>query len=468
MPSSSDMHHDKNRGRHTGGRGSAAEEDGAADSAPGAAGNRRRSRPPWKTPPGLTLFLLAVLALLILSVIYLRDEPEPWDDDLRRPVFVQPQPDMSAPGRMKAMLTGAAKLPKNDPAALSPWTEPLEKVAGLLDRHAPALDNLRDLLEEKPEEWEPRSPLWKFENFAADAAWRNVILLKEAESAHLARRGQEEPAFLAACDLLVLGCLLERLDAWPEFMNRAMELHEHGTRTLARLLAMTRLPDDRLRRLQEEEFGQWAPSVEKLSAAMDGFYCFERKLLLGPDGDDPPVPLWYLPARSGSRIFFKPRATLRLFAESFRELKSETGRTAFSRTNRIDSRVLAGSLTGGANRSGEDYFGVRIRAYTAMLDRNALERARHAIVQTLFAARRFVLRESRLPAKLEELVPRYLAALPLDPFSGEPLRYKAAGGLIYSVGLNFKDEGGRVSAVPLADEDEPTAGLGVGVAKLNP
>src|SRR6185503_19973711 len=131
----------------------------------------------------------------------------------------------------------------------------------------------------------------------ADPAWRNVILLKEAEAAHLARRGQEEAAFLSACDLVVLGCLLERLDAWPEFMDRAMELHHHGTRTLARLVTVTRLPDDRLRRLQEDEFRQWAPSVERLTAAMDRFYSFERKLLLGPDGDERPVPLWYLPAR---------------------------------------------------------------------------------------------------------------------------------------------------------------------------
>ncbi len=66
------------------------------------------------------------------------------------------------------------------------------------------VDNFRDLLEEKAEEWEPRSPLWKIENLAANPAWRGVMLLKETEAANLARRGQEEPAFIAACDLLGL------------------------------------------------------------------------------------------------------------------------------------------------------------------------------------------------------------------------------------------------------------------------
>ncbi len=35
-----------------------------------------------------------------------------------------------------------------------------------------------------------------------------------------------------------------------------------------------------------------------------------------------------------------------------------------------------------------------------------------------------------MPAKLEELAPRYIAALPIDPFSGEPVRYDATRGLL--------------------------------------
>ncbi len=64
---------------------------------------------------------------------------------------------------------------------------------------------------------------------------------------------------------------------------------------------------------------------------MDGYYVFERKLLLGPEGDEPRSPCGICRRGPDSRIFFKPNTTLRLFAESFRELKNETGRTAFSR-----------------------------------------------------------------------------------------------------------------------------------------
>jgi hypothetical protein len=48
------------------------------------------------------------------------------------------------------------------------------------------------------------------------------------------------------------------------------------------------------------------------------------------------------------------------------------------------------------------------------------------------------------PRSLEDLVPAYLAAVPLDPFDGNPLKYKAdAGGyVIYSVDRNRADDGG--------------------------
>ncbi len=79
--------------------------------------------------------------------------------------------------------------------------------------------------------------------------------------------------------------------------------------------------------------------------------------------------------------------------------------------------------------------------------------------------RRHVQREQRLPAKLDDLVPRYLPAVPLDTFSGEPLRYDPIRGLIWSVGMDFKDEGGRLTEIPMGDPNEPTVGIGIGVAR---
>ncbi len=53
----------------------------------------------------------------------------------------------------------------------------------------------------------------------------------------------------------------------------------------------------------------------------------------------------------------------------------------------------------------------------------------------------------RYPEKLETLVPDILPEVPIDPFTGKPLVYKIENGelLVYSLGTNQKDDGGRMS-----------------------
>ena len=66
-------------------------------------------------------------------------------------------------------------------------------------------------------------------------------------------------------------------------------------------------------------------------------------------------------------------------------------------------------------------------------------------LQVLFALRLFHDEHGRLPAQLSELVPTYLAKVPLDPYSHQPLAYRAldvAEFRLYSVGPDRIDNGG--------------------------
>jgi hypothetical protein len=66
--------------------------------------------------------------------------------------------------------------------------------------------------------------------------------------------------------------------------------------------------------------------------------------------------------------------------------------------------------------------------------------------RVVVAVEEFRTSEGRTPAALSELVPAYLDAVPIDPFTGEPLRYRvdANAYTIYSVGVNGKDDGGNL------------------------
>jgi hypothetical protein len=67
------------------------------------------------------------------------------------------------------------------------------------------------------------------------------------------------------------------------------------------------------------------------------------------------------------------------------------------------------------------------------------------LATTALALERFRLEQGQLPADLKELTPQFLDAMPMDPFDGAPLRYRrlARGYVVYSVGADGHDDGGR-------------------------
>lgn len=70
--------------------------------------------------------------------------------------------------------------------------------------------------------------------------------------------------------------------------------------------------------------------------------------------------------------------------------------------------------------------------------------ARHQLARAAVAVETYRAKTAKWPARLDNLVPDYLDAVPMDPFDGKPMRMAAAQGAIvlYSVGPNLKDETG--------------------------
>lgn len=70
-------------------------------------------------------------------------------------------------------------------------------------------------------------------------------------------------------------------------------------------------------------------------------------------------------------------------------------------------------------------------------------------VVAAIACERYRLERGSWPKSWSELVPEYLEAEPVDPFTGKALLMKVAGGVltVYSVGEDIADDGGvRVNA----------------------
>ncbi|MFZ4764411.1 MAG: hypothetical protein ACOYMN_05610 [Roseimicrobium sp.] len=439
---------------------------------PSARVERNHRRPPpaprWSPPLLLNWVLFCQVVLVVLLYSYLKDDPLPWEGDIRRAATQEFLPGLAAPSRLVTVLRLAERLDVAALPAVPVWQWDRLALARLLEGQMALLDCIQDLLEEKPEQWQPRNPLWMIEDLGSRPGWAAVATVKQAEAEYLAGLGQERAAFLAAADLAVLAHRLERLDTWPSFMGLALDFHERSAESLAVLLKQTQLSPEVLASLQQTAYQPWAPTSEALRAAMSGYYAYERKLLLGADVGEHPLPPDVFAERSGW-LFFKPNATLRLFTDSLGELKTNTRQTAVATTHQLELRLQKMRRSRGvflptSNYQGEEYFATRIQPYIELTDRHYLVRAKRAAVMTLFAFRRYVAKEARLPPRIADLIPDYLPASVIDPYSGEPLCYNATRGLIYSVGTDLKDEGGRPTVVPLAEATEPTVETGIGMA----
>jgi hypothetical protein len=82
--------------------------------------------------------------------------------------------------------------------------------------------------------------------------------------------------------------------------------------------------------------------------------------------------------------------------------------------------------------------------FNVVFDIDFRARAELDSAMVAIAVERYRLAERRLPESLEQLVPKYLEAVPVDPFDGKPLRYKRLekGYTIYSIGEDGQDNGG--------------------------
>jgi hypothetical protein len=93
---------------------------------------------------------------------------------------------------------------------------------------------------------------------------------------------------------------------------------------------------------------------------------------------------------------------------------------------------------------------------TRSLQRAVIADASQELAVTAIALRRFQLANGGAAESLGQLIPKFLSSVPVDPFDGQPLRYKKNSNdswTLYSVGSDGKDDGGN--AVPPQKESRP-------------
>lgn len=417
----------------------------------------------WNTP---IILSLGMLGFMLLAWIYLHDSSGGSDNDLRITVPVDQTPKIQAPERLKVFLNAVKRAENHELDVKPAWNWDTPTLAAHVMKNGDALDNLRDLLEDF--DWHPHHAAWHGEDLGEHPAWPHVRFLLQAQAAYLMRHGNQEAALIAVIDMAELSRRMHDLWAWPSFMLRAQEMHMACVQSAAEILRQVRMSSSSLAAFQNE-FHHCAPTDTLLQGALSAFYIHQKKLLFGEKSG---VPVDTLPRGitqgRPARLFFKKYETLGLFADAIRRLRNEIVQAPYAAlgdsTQTVSNIRRSRPLMIQPNGAGAAYFSEQIEPYLNIPERHGLAKARHGLLLCLFAVRRYVVEQQKLPPDLASLVPNYLLEVPTDPFSGEAMQYDPLKGLLYSVGADLVKSGGKITDPPLIDVDEPTVDLGIAIA----
>jgi hypothetical protein len=216
---------------------------------------------------------------------------------------------------------------------------------------------------------------------------------------------------------------------------------------------------ERFTHLQTVQFARRG-GVEMLDALADG-----RPAPPKPDADGEKALAaidWAPALRDGNRWFDRIVAAMRIMdrPDRQRELKRiEQDIVALNNRAREPARlaeILLGppdkTVSNGIIQSFDDFIGGSIVAFRVLQDSHDRDEQVQRNEQIAFALAAYRRDHGDYPAKLDDLAPKYLPAVPDDLFSGGPLIYRPSdkGYLFYSIGVNGFDEGGRSR-----DDDRP-------------
>ena len=431
-----------------------------------------------KTRYKVLIVLAAVVGLLVAAgmvalVILSQDEPPPDDSDLQ--VHREAIPEEENAYWYFAKIGGVLDLPKEEDRTADEETPDDERLAGaalmnaILEGKAWDAAFVEDLwqrnqkavrlLEQGLACPQIQAPAIRFNSEVPEVCgWLGVARLLNLHAMLLFKQEREAEAFDEAVRLLQLGHTIEGARGTVVHYLVGKMVKQEGIGRMRIMLSEAALETDVLtsysRRLGEYganepgvsdafrvEYAMMADLLEVLKAGKMSLEAVHMGYAIEAAGDGPQPSL---PERIAFFWHFRLNRTKHLCAERFRALIADIP-TPYAQIERL---TRPGNLPHPlhpllpSNTVGELVFLSLMPVLDSFLLAKCEESVDVAATRALLAMKAFKVEKGRLPETLDELVPEYLDAVPLDDFDGKPLRYNAEKKVIYSVGKDLKDAGG--------------------------
>ncbi len=324
----------------------------------------------------------------------------------------------------------------------------------LLADYAAALLMVDQALQGDSSHW--RWPALEEKRYAGFMAISNLAELMKRKAEVHAVDGSVDLSASAICELVRFGHALRRAsDGDPLKYSAALRVHAAGLEVLQHVLEARDLPAEPLRkalRALEEAKG---PQPEDLVPILHAHYRLFKKRVLRPDAAlrmaDSRTPRWQRPFVIAA---FKPHQTLNSLLPILKDMDAGLGATWVDalracRKMERDAAGLASHHGGWMYCLNNNWAGIQhlpgfTDEFLQLVSSAASQATMHAHAVTQLGLRLHELDTGRLPDTLAELVPKYLAIVPEDPYSGEPMRWNAGRKTVYSTGPDGTDDGGHM------------------------
>jgi hypothetical protein len=294
-----------------------------------------------------------------------------------------------------------------------------------------------------------------------DDAWQDLLACHRL-GRQVGRGGTLNEAFV--------GIGIDRManDADLAFLDSTKLNAKQISKCLSDLQALPPLPKlaDKVNLMERFVFLDWAMMMDRDGFSALDVVSFPNKSGLANSIADSKLLRrlisWDTTMRRGNQLFSRMSSVLRLHDRAMREKQLALIEQEIMELHeklmplRIAEEVLElGPAEGIGNLLGDQFFMLMFPYYGKYQLRGDRSEQVHRNLHVAFALAAYKASEGRYPEKLDVLAPKYLPAIPGDLFSGKALIYRPSkdGYLLYSVGVNGKDDGGQTREDDLSCDD---------------
>jgi hypothetical protein len=274
--------------------------------------------------------------------------------------------------------------------------------------------------------------------------------------AYLATRGENKAAFDQAMSIVKLGHIIESSPGSITDYMSGLAIKGMGLGALREGIANVNLPSDMLMEYVRE-LTNYEANTEGMALSIRHEYTYACRIidemLAGTFSlSDFDSAYGFYPDNLKPGRLFQPNRTKRMLAETFRELISDLQKNAVEMglpdplpglVGMFGEVPIKDRIPVGVNQVGRIVYDWHTAIVYHMLPLKCRENSEVRMTRVLLALKSYQLEHGELPESLEQLVPQYIDAVPPDDFTGKPLRYSKEEKLIWSVGRDMRDSGGK-------------------------